>query len=336
MTDYTGAALSSASTQTIFPIDVTPPTVLNNGPAITARAGDSDGDVADERGCDRRSCLGFRDEHEQPDSGRRRLRDEPHCHSDGSRPEHDVLGHRVWPRCGGEHLQHGAQDLYDHAVTLTTRTRTMIHGEAMKRLTACGIFAALLWAAPTQASPIFTLLPGAGSDVASPGDTVGWGYEIVNDDPSDWLVVSSFNSDGFQYGTVSDIFDYPILASDTTVTVPYAPGLQGLAEFTWDATAPAGFTNSGVFTIECRRLQRRPICRRRFSCRRSTSRPPTASRRPQRRRCPSHRRCCSSALVSPVSLLSDSAGLRAPERRRATAGVNNRQVPRPWRLAPFL
>ena len=60
---------------------------------------------------------------------------------------------------------------------------------------------------------------------------------------------SSFNSDGFQYGTVSDIFDYPILASDTTVTVPYAPGLQGLAEFTWDASAPAGFTNSGVFTI---------------------------------------------------------------------------------------
>jgi hypothetical protein len=34
-TDYTGALLSSVATQTIFPIDVTPPTVLNNGPTIT-------------------------------------------------------------------------------------------------------------------------------------------------------------------------------------------------------------------------------------------------------------------------------------------------------------
>jgi hypothetical protein len=34
MTDYTGAGLSSAATQTIFPVDVTTPTVLNNGPAL--------------------------------------------------------------------------------------------------------------------------------------------------------------------------------------------------------------------------------------------------------------------------------------------------------------
>src|SRR5207302_8441028 len=33
--DYTGAPLSSAATQTIIPIDVTPSTVPNNGPAIS-------------------------------------------------------------------------------------------------------------------------------------------------------------------------------------------------------------------------------------------------------------------------------------------------------------
>lgn len=113
----------------------------------------------------------------------------------------------------------------------------------------CMTVAALLCAVPAQASPIFTLLPSAGSDAASPGDTVGWGYSIFNDDPSDWLVISSLNSDPFQYGTVSDLFDYPILAPDTTATMPYVGGLLGLAEFTWDLTAPAGFTNSGVFTI---------------------------------------------------------------------------------------
>jgi hypothetical protein len=111
------------------------------------------------------------------------------------------------------------------------------------------MLAAILWAAPTQATPVFTLLPGTGSTVASPGDTVGWGYEITNDDTTDWLVISSFNANLFQFGTLTDILDYPILAPGATVTNSYLPGLQGLAEFTWDATAPPGFTNSGVFTI---------------------------------------------------------------------------------------
>jgi len=119
----------------------------------------------------------------------------------------------------------------------------------MRRLlSGCVLVAALLLASPTHAAPIFTLLP-AGTGVAAPGDTVGWGYEITNDDASNWLVISSFNSDLFQYGTLTDIFDYPILAPGASVTTPYLAGLQGLAEFTWDAAAPAGFTNTGVFTI---------------------------------------------------------------------------------------
>lgn len=119
----------------------------------------------------------------------------------------------------------------------------------MKRMSLSTTLFALLFAAPAGATPVFTLVPGTGSAVASPGDTVGWGYEISNDDSTNWLVISSFSSDFFQFGTETDIFDYPILAPGSTVTTPYVAGLQGLAEFTWDATAPAGFTNTGVFTI---------------------------------------------------------------------------------------
>jgi hypothetical protein len=114
----------------------------------------------------------------------------------------------------------------------------------------CVVLIAVTGAVTAEATPMVTLRPGAGSGGASPGATVGWGYEIVNDDSDNWLVISSFNSDGFQYGSLNDfLFDYPIVAPGATITMPYLAGLQGLAEFTWDVTAPDGFTNSGAFTI---------------------------------------------------------------------------------------
>jgi hypothetical protein len=120
----------------------------------------------------------------------------------------------------------------------------------MNRIRHGVVLAALLWAAPAGAAPIFSLIPADGSVVADPGQTVGWGYEIVNDDPTQWLVVSSLSAAPFEFGVGSDlIFDFPILAPGTSLVRPYVAGLQGLYEFTWDATAPAGFTNSGTFTI---------------------------------------------------------------------------------------
>jgi PEP-CTERM motif len=112
------------------------------------------------------------------------------------------------------------------------------------------MLAALLWAAPTAAAPILTLIPSSGSVIAAPGETIGWGYEIVNDDPAKWLVISSLVPDGFQYGIGSDlIFDFPIIAPASALTRSYVSGTQGLYEFTWDISAPAGFINSGVFHI---------------------------------------------------------------------------------------
>jgi hypothetical protein len=109
---------------------------------------------------------------------------------------------------------------------------------------------ALMFATRTDAAPILTLLPPSGSAEAAPGDTIGWGYEITNDDPTAWLVITSLTTDTFQYGTGSDlIFDFPIAAPATTLSTAYQPGIQGLYEFTWDATAPAGFVNTGFFRI---------------------------------------------------------------------------------------
>jgi hypothetical protein len=121
----------------------------------------------------------------------------------------------------------------------------------MRRLlTGCVIVAAALFSARTDAAPILTLLPPNGSVEAAPGETIGWGYEITNDDPTEWLVIASLTTDGFQYGTGSDlIFSYPIVAPDTTLSAPYLSGIQGLYEFTWDLTAPAGFVNTGFFHI---------------------------------------------------------------------------------------
>ena len=46
----------------------------------------------------------------------------------------------------------------------------------------------------------------------------------------------------------SDPFDFPALAPDTAVTVPYT-GDAGLADLTLDPDAPVGLVNSGNFTV---------------------------------------------------------------------------------------
>jgi len=122
----------------------------------------------------------------------------------------------------------------------------------MMRISGCVVLAALVCAAPSQAAPIFTLLPASGTLGAEPGATVGWGYEIVHEDPGDdWLVISSLNTpDGFQHGSGSDfIFTFPIVAPGSTLTTSYIPAIEGLFEFTWDLTAPPGFVNIGAFVI---------------------------------------------------------------------------------------
>jgi hypothetical protein len=110
--------------------------------------------------------------------------------------------------------------------------------------------AALLVCTPASAAPDFTfaVLPAGGAVAGPAGSTVGWGYDITNPSATDWLELLSVNADPFVNGTPLNIFDLPILAPLATRTVPY-DGINGLYELTWDAGAPAGFVNSGVFVL---------------------------------------------------------------------------------------
>ena len=101
----------------------------------------------------------------------------------------------------------------------------------MRRLmTGCVMVAALFRAAPGEALPILNLLPLAGTAGADPGQTIGWGYERSNDDPTYWLVLNGVVATApFESVTPNDqIFDFPILAPNTMVTQGWVQGAAGL------------------------------------------------------------------------------------------------------------
>ena len=94
----------------------------------------------------------------------------------------------------------------------------------------------------------FTVIP---ADVAgTAGSTVGWNYSITNKSATDWLMLTTLTAGTFDHGTPIILFDYPIVAPDTTVSQTFDPSLlTGVYELTWDSTAPVGFVNSGVFDV---------------------------------------------------------------------------------------
>lgn len=114
---------------------------------------------------------------------------------------------------------------------------------------------ALVWVAllPSWAawgdSFSFTALP---ADVAGPaGSTVGWGYTIANESTTSWLVLTALDAGVFDHGTPTSLFDFPSLAPGAIAGVSFDPANQvGLYELTWDATAPVGFVNTGLFTLQ--------------------------------------------------------------------------------------
>lgn len=119
----------------------------------------------------------------------------------------------------------------------------------MKRLILISSFmaSAMLAAAGALAMPFsFQVLPLGGAVSGPPGATVGWGYELTNTSSDWWLELTALNSDSFANGTPSNLFDFPILAPGASVSVLY-DGTSGLFQLTWDAGAPVGYVNSGLF-----------------------------------------------------------------------------------------
>lgn len=94
----------------------------------------------------------------------------------------------------------------------------------------------------------FSLLPGGGVISGPPGATIGWGFTLTNNDPLRWLVPSALNVDGFANGTPLDLFEFPILAPLTTLSVAF-DGARGLYQLTWPSNAVDGAVDAGNFVL---------------------------------------------------------------------------------------
>jgi len=110
-----------------------------------------------------------------------------------------------------------------------------------------------LSALPGLAADIYTFNVSPAENVSGPGglfSLTGWGYTLQNQSSSDWLVTTSLDAGTFLYATPQVIFDHPHLAPGASVTVPYDPITPaGLYQILWDQDAPAGYVNSGTFTL---------------------------------------------------------------------------------------
>jgi hypothetical protein len=115
------------------------------------------------------------------------------------------------------------------------------------------VFAAILVSvAPLMAANVydFSVLPQGGTIAGDPGSTIGWGYSVENESTSLWLVTTGLDMSVFEHGTPNFVLDFPAIAPGASVTVPFdiAKG-TGLAEITWDSSAPAGYETSGNFHL---------------------------------------------------------------------------------------
>jgi hypothetical protein len=122
----------------------------------------------------------------------------------------------------------------------------------MKSLMRIVVVVSMLWISQTAFADSFTFTttPASGDVFGTAGSTVGWGYTITNESLTDWLFAANITADLFDQGTLNLLFDFPILAPGATASLAFdALAGLGLYELTWDATAPVGFSNSGVFTL---------------------------------------------------------------------------------------
>lgn len=113
---------------------------------------------------------------------------------------------------------------------------------------------ACFFAMPTQVfggTIDFSLIPADGAVAGPPGSTVGWGYSLTNNSPTDWFMPILLNADSFANGAPSLLFDFPNVAPGVTIPpVAFDPLTgAGLYQLVWDIGAPVGFVNSGNFVL---------------------------------------------------------------------------------------
>jgi hypothetical protein len=97
----------------------------------------------------------------------------------------------------------------------------------------------------------FATGPVGGAVSGLPGQTVGWGYQLVNTDTSNWFVPTTLNASSLSIGSPdASYFDFPILAPGASANAAFDAllhaGLYGLQIFPF---ALAGQSDSGLFTL---------------------------------------------------------------------------------------
>lgn len=128
----------------------------------------------------------------------------------------------------------------------------------MKRILLTVFFAALVAANLFGDSlvPTFALFPNSGTVSGIQGSVVGWGYDITNNDPADWLVLNdSFVTGDLSTGTFGTYVDYiasnfiVIGPSSSTGDVAFNQGAAGTGEFDINAFVPPT-TITGAVNID--------------------------------------------------------------------------------------
>jgi len=115
----------------------------------------------------------------------------------------------------------------------------------MKRTLLTVLFAVLLAAGAQGGSVSLSLIPAGGTVSGTPGTVVGWGYDVTNSDPSNWVVLNdSFVTGDLSTGTFGTYVDYiasgfiVIDPSSSTGPVDFSQGTAGTGEFDIDAFVP--------------------------------------------------------------------------------------------------
>ncbi len=125
----------------------------------------------------------------------------------------------------------------------------------MKRILFAALVTTLSMGAYAAPVPMLTLIPT--SAVGAPGGVTGWGYDILNEDPNDFLVLNdSFVTGSLSTGVFGTYMDY--LASTFIVIgpgldsgpVPFVKGTSGVGEFDFDKFVPIPTTISGGISID--------------------------------------------------------------------------------------
>jgi hypothetical protein len=116
---------------------------------------------------------------------------------------------------------------------------------------------AILISGACWAGPYSLTLPPGSSIQGNPGDAVGWGYSIINNS-ADFLETTGLNVGLFPSGiTPNNIFDFPIVAPDSTVTLDFSTVVTGacgfpdcgIYEVMLDSSVKPGTSVSGTFDV---------------------------------------------------------------------------------------